>query len=918
MNSSSDNNIKTHVAGVLTGLRLAGVNNLSSLGQAVSVFNLPSSVRLSLLANLAVDLSEISESDLQAPSNLSFSVSRKSISPSKEGSREASTSSPPSAFKRPLSTTNSSISISSASTSLSSSTSSNYAAGAASRHLPAIFNSKAVDSTYHYYDDRQKSPPKNSILSNGAIQNSILSPTLASLRSTLSPGSVSSASPGRMALLERARREGARMVAQRQMDGEDRLNDAVTPGSSLRPTSSPSERIHAVIQAGIVSSTPSYSATVAMQPSSTITPLRAPDFASVDHIPSTQTEATQTETVTSLISSHDSSTVLSEPALDMSSVPVTDTIPIPMSTSLTVERTEQSLSSDTSSHIVDLNPIVAQPSSNAPSEEIETKKTSDTLVESLPTLSSDSLNPSSTASPELPVPTPTPEPERETHPVPAVQSLPDESLSSVVGVSEGESTASDVPSIQTLQQSQEEAVSLPSSDLQAPASPTPTFASSGRNSPSKTGYLNIIEVTKETDLKSTSTSNTGVASTNVEQTSKEPTPLQKAKLSSVASKFGGAVGASSAANSTTNSANPPRPAIGARPAGAAGAPLGGVKPSMGFSTNPAAEAEKKAKEAKEAKKAAEEKKLAEVKARQDKEKADKAEKERLELERKAKVAEKAAADKLAAEKVAAEKVAAAAAQREALVKAAVEKTRLAAFEKAGLTPEQAKAKLAAMTAKEESDKKSKAEKEAAAAVVTAPVVTTEPVTTPVVSAPIAPIAPVVKNEPVTAPVSVISPEATSHVSESAQVSVVQTAPASKAPSVAGSVAGSVVSTAENLATTMQISEHGHAFYYKHMSRLEMKNEAIRRGLDPISIEENSGEGKGAKTKALRAALKSDDILKGHDGYDSFSQDLLLATISHRGVSIVEGSSIDILKAALRKHDEENANKEQVVGGDEHS
>jgi hypothetical protein len=131
--------------------------------------------------------------------------------------------------------------------------------------------------------------------------------------------------------------------------------------------------------------------------------------------------------------------------------------------------------------------------------------------------------------------------------------------------------------------------------------------------------LNIIEVSKETDLKSTPASNSGVASTNVEQTSKEPTPLQKAKLNSVASKFGGAVGASSAANSATNSANPPRPAIGARPAGAAGAPLGGVKPSMGFGSNPAAEAEKKAKEAKEAKKAAEEKKLAEVKARQDKE-----------------------------------------------------------------------------------------------------------------------------------------------------------------------------------------------------------------------------------------------------------------------------------------------------------
>ena len=268
MNSSE--NIKTHVAGVLEGLRLAGVSNLSSLRQAVSVFNLPSSVRLSLLANLAVDLSEVPETEIQAPPILPANVSRNSLSPIKGDS------SPSSAFKRPASSSSST----SASASTSASTSS-YAAGAASRHLPAIFNAHAVDSTYHYFDERKRSPPKGMTSSSEPI----LSPAVASLRIALSPAA-SSASPGRMALLERARREAARLVAQRQMDGDDLRNDAVTPGSSLRPTSSPSERIHAVIQAGAgVSSTPSYSLSSsssslssAAEPTSTITPLKAPDF----------------------------------------------------------------------------------------------------------------------------------------------------------------------------------------------------------------------------------------------------------------------------------------------------------------------------------------------------------------------------------------------------------------------------------------------------------------------------------------------------------------------------------------------------------------------------------------------------------------------------------------------------------------
>ena len=170
-----------------------------------------------------------------------------------------------------------------------------------------------------------------------------------------------------------------------------------------------------------------------------------------------------------------------------------------------------------------------------------------------------------------------------------------------------------------------------------------------------------------------------------------------------------------------------------------------------------------------------------------------------------------------------------------------------------------------------------------------------PASTPAPEAPKPPVAP--------APASAPAREATA-------------AADSKAPSVSASVAGSVVSTAENLATTMQISDHGPSFWYKHMSRNEMKTEANRRGLDVKAIEDQAGDGKGAKTKALRAALKSDDAAKGHDAYDSFSRDLLLATMSHRSLTIDESATVEGFKTSLRKHDEDNSHKEaQVI--DEH-
>jgi hypothetical protein len=969
MMNTSGENIKSHVAGVLEGLRLAGVHNLSSLRQAVSVFNLPSSVRLSLLANLAVDLSEIPDADVQAPPIAPVNASRKSLSPSKDGS------SPSSAFKRPVTSSSSSSSNSTGSTLSNSASTSSYAAGAASRHLPAIFNAHGVDSTYHYFDERKRSPPTK-----GGITSSIepiTSPTVASLRIGLSPAS--SASPGRMALLERARREAARMVAQRQMDGDDLRNDAVTPGSSLRPSSSPSERIHAVIQAGTVLSTPSYlSSSTAPQPS-TITPLRAPDFTSAVHQPiHTHTEATQTETtthieeakqigtsttaihaeensnavnthvnnskpepdlVTSSTSSVSSTTAEAEPAtatIQSSSVLVSETIPsILPSSHLSADHPVASDEEIPSQ--AEPVPIPAQAETISSSENVSNEPTTSTVeassvhsAETTSVHSAESSNPPTSTPPELPAPTPTPESERERISVPVMQTLSnsstqEESLSSVVGVTEVEmpSTAASQPAAPS--QSQEGVVLL-SSDSQAPASPTPTVASSGRSSPSKSGYLNILEVSNEPAL-ATSAAATTINSTpsttasvvneviapSTSEPQKEPTPLQKAKLSNVASKFGGSVGAT-----TANPAAGPRPAIGARPA--AGAPIapGGVKPSMGFG-NPAAEAEKRAKAEKEAKKAAEEKKLAEVKARQDKEKADKAEKERIETERKAKVA----ADKLAAEKAAAEK---AASQKEAMYKAAVEKAKLAALEKKGLTPEQARAQLAATTAKEEAEKKAKADKEAAAATAAAAAAAAVEVTSaadassstvPAAVAVFDPVA-IVKDNVVSVeavvPIVASAPAVASvpaPVPAPAPLPETRTATDSKAPSVSASVAGSVVSTAENLATTLQISDHGPGFWYKHMSRNEMKTEAIRRGLDVKSIEDNSGEGKGAKTKALRAALKSDDSAKGHDAYDSFSRDLLVATMIHRNLMLVDDSSpVEALKAALRKHDEDNSHKAQ--------
>jgi hypothetical protein len=969
MMNTSGENIKSHVAGVLEGLRLAGVHNLSSLRQAVSVFNLPSSVRLSLLANLAVDLSEIPDADVQAPPIAPVNASRKSLSPSKDGS------SPSSAFKRPVTSSSSSSSNSTGSTLSNSASTSSYAAGAASRHLPAIFNAHGVDSTYHYFDERKRSPPTK-----GGITSSIepiTSPTVASLRIGLSPAS--SASPGRMALLERARREAARMVAQRQMDGDDLRNDAVTPGSSLRPSSSPSERIHAVIQAGTVLSTPSYlSSSTAPQPS-TITPLRAPDFTSAVHQPiHTHTEATQTETtthieeakqigtsttaihaeensnavnthvnnskpepdlVTSSTSSVSSTTAEAEPAtatIQSSSVLVSETIPsILPSSHLSADHPVASDEEIPSQ--AEPVPIPAQAETISSSENVSNEPTTSTVeassvhsAETTSVHSAESSNPPTSTPPELPAPTPTPESERERISVPVMQTLSnsstqEESLSSVVGVTEVEmpSTAASQPAAPS--QSQEGVVLL-SSDSQAPASPTPTVASSGRSSPSKSGYLNILEVSNEPAL-ATSAAATTINSTpsttasvvneviapSTSEPQKEPTPLQKAKLSNVASKFGGSVGAT-----TANPAAGPRPAIGARPA--AGAPIapGGVKPSMGFG-NPAAEAEKRAKAEKEAKKAAEEKKLAEVKARQDKEKADKAEKERIETERKAKVA----ADKLAAEKAAAEK---AASQKEAMYKAAVEKAKLAALEKKGLTPEQARAQLAATTAKEEAEKKAKADKEAAAATAAAAAAAAVEVTSaadassstvPAAVAVFDPVA-IVKDNVVSVeavvPIVASAPAVASvpaPVPAPAPLPETRTATDSKAPSVSASVAGSVVSTAENLATTLQISDHGPGFWYKHMSRNEMKTEAIRRGLDVKSIEDNSGEGKGAKTKALRAVFKSDDSAKGHDAYDSFSRDLLVATMIHRNLMSVDDSSpVEALKAALRKHDEDNSHKAQ--------
>jgi len=959
MMNTSGENIKSHVAGVLEGLRLAGVHNLSSLRQAVSVFNLPSSVRLSLLANLAVDLSEIPDADVQAPPIAPVNASRKSLSPSKDGS------SPSSAFKRPVTSSSSSSSNSTGSTLSNSASTSSYAAGAASRHLPAIFNAHGVDSTYHYFDERKRSPPTK-----GGITSSIepiTSPTVASLRIGLSPAS--SASPGRMALLERARREAARMVAQRQMDGDDLRNDAVTPGSSLRPSSSPSERIHAVIQAGTVLSTPSYlSSSTAPQPS-TITPLKAPDFTSAVHQPiHTHTEATQTETtthieeakqigtsttainaeensnavnthvnnskpepdlVTSSTSSSSSTTAEAEPAtatIQSSSVLVSETIPsILPSSHLSADHPVAS--DEVIPSQAEPVPIPAQAETISSSENVSNETTTPTVeassvhsAETPSVHSAESSNPPTSTPPELPAPTPTPESERERISVPVMQTLSnsstqEESLSSVVGVTEVEVPSTAVSQPAAPSQSQEGVVLL-SSDSQAPASPTPTVASSGRSSPSKSGYLNILEVSNEpalatsaaaTTINSTpsttaSVVNEGIAPSTSEPP-KEPTPLQKAKLSNVASKFGGSVGAA-----TANPAAGPRPAIGARPA--AGAPIapGGVKPSMGFG-NPAAEAEKRAKAEKEAKKAAEEKKLAEVKARQDKEKADKAEKERIETERKAKVA----ADKLAAEKAAAEK---AASQKEAMYKAAVEKAKLAALEKKGLTPEQARAQLAATTAKEEAEKKAKADKEAAAATAAAAAEASSS-TVPAAVAVFDPV-PIVKDNVVSVeavvPIVASAPAVASvpaPVPAPAPLPETRTATDSKAPSVSASVAGSVVSTAENLATTLQISDHGPGFWYKHMSRNEMKTEAIRRGLDVKSIEDNSGEGKGAKTKALRAALKSDDSAKGHDAYDSFSRDLLVATMIHRNLMSVDDSSpVEALKAALRKHDEDNSHKAQ--------